>query len=220
MKLAPRLTRREKVFLAFGALVAVVALFYVLVHEPRLARRDRERAALDTDLQTLRQARVVVSKQAELEARLKAAHDEIAQVEARVPGTRHIPGFLVLIESAARKESVRINTLKVGQEIKEKSLLAYSIDITATGSFDGHWRFLRALEELPRLVNIESFSLRGGDKGALTAFYQVKIYADPSKGAGESERAEIGPNLPMGRGDPFRPASPVDRDEKTKRVTR
>jgi type IV pilus assembly protein PilO len=160
-------------------------------------RANARRAALDADTQTKQQALVnlklatagvadVNKKIGDLEAAIKFFDDKL-------PPQREVDNILQEVTQISQSAGLTTQTVKPDKSEKAANYSEEPIELTVNGSFEGIYRFLVGLEQLPRLTRVTQLQLVKNavkkdkddttNQGAITAHMTLSIYFAPDADA-------------------------------------
>ncbi|MEW6524796.1 MAG: type 4a pilus biogenesis protein PilO [Bacillota bacterium] len=215
MKLAPRLTRREKVLLGILAVLVAVTCLYVYVHEPH----RRRLLQLDAEIQRLalkvRESRSSYRDLPVIEAQIASVNAELTALERQLPAAVDYAEVLVYLHDAAVRTGVRVTAVQVADQVTAPLDLRQAVNFTVVGSYPALRGFFSRLEAMPNVgLAVDHLLLLPVDPanpdGLVTAqytlwFYTVRVPA--GEPAPVSPPGDLIPRLPAvpGRTNPFAP---------------
>lgn len=164
-----------------AAALAILAVMFVM---PRGARVNDLRAELDS-------ANAALTGLQGTLAELRAASDDqgaladLRAVANLVPSSADLPGYIALLEDAARTAGVDLNRIEPGQPGSgASSASVIPVTIGVEGSYFQLSRFLFELEHLPRLSKVAGVNVVKADT-VLAMTVSAEIYTtDASVGPG------------------------------------
>lgn len=199
-----RLTAREKAILTLVAVVGALVAFYLLVHEPLLARLDQIGNEAEDSRTRLTQARALVKEQSKLEESLEQARKEVERLNRKIPGSEAQALFLYHLSQIEASSSVSVTSLKIMEPQDAQTFKEYPVELTVAGPYLGHVRFFQALEGLPQMVRVDKVAFKAGEGSTMSVPYLLRIFMDPT-----GNRLTSVPEFPApGKENPFAAPSP------------
>jgi len=184
----PVLAAIVSVVVILAALVLLLLPRYSATSERReqLREAEQQEEALQAQLAELKQAR----RQARVLQR------GLARLEARVPPTADQPSLIRLLQAAADRAAVDLESVVPGSPVTgtQAGVSSVPVQMVITGSFFQVEEFLFRLETLPRAMKVTQITVAPGPAGLpelnlnLTAeVYTTDVSAGPGSEPGPSE---------------------------------
>lgn len=172
MKLGPR----ESAVLAL--VLAIPIASYALVFAPQ--NKDIHSALLEMrhKQELLDSLRIETARNEDLAEANRGISDRIAEIEARLPGTKEVDNIVRQVSELAISSGLTPPTLASGKPIATGSYWEQPLTVTSTGNFTGYYRFLQKLERLPRITRIPDFDLKRDPKndGIVAIEFTLSIF--------------------------------------------
>lgn len=185
------LPRPQRIALLIGMVLALLALDYFLIYEPRSGeikrlseeienkRRDRDKKKLETSgLAGLRE------EQRRLEGMVKEAM-------AQLPDRKEIPDLLSGISSKAREAGLEIMVFRPRAENLQDFYAEVPVDIVVKGSFHNLGIFFDEVGRMNRLINISNITLRNPKLDGDRIELEASALATAFRFLDEGERARV-----------------------------
>lgn len=180
----------RSVLVALGAVAVLVAwiLAFYLPQTHKLTALNTQRATLQSTVTTDEAHLERVKTEAQHVTQIRAMYNEF---EGYVPSTESLYPYIHTISSAAKATGVTITSLSPGT-LSTATGTAYSaIPITASvrGTYDHLLAFIKRLYDLPRLTDVNSFSISGGGprtsrSTVLSATFELAIFTSQRPSGG------------------------------------
>jgi type IV pilus assembly protein PilO len=168
---------RQAVF--FLLLLAIPTAGYFVVFRPlneKIKVAKQEIAHKESMLAELRKATAQTEDLAKANQEMQAA---IEAIQARLPSTKEMDNVLRQVANLAAKAGLKIPQFRKNEQILPAGLASEQpLDIEITGDFDGFYRFLLDLEQLPRITRIPDFNIVRSDKvdGEMKTKLTLSVY--------------------------------------------
>ncbi len=208
--LGQKLTRRERLFLAVGGLVFLVAALYLLAYEPLHGELVLLEERLRAQEVLLAEARRLSGEREAIEADIENTLRLIQEFDEGVPAGLDRPGLIAYLARSASEAGVTDLHIKFGPSTTAGPYTRHEIEVLVSGDFHSQLAFLRLLETMPRRVVVSGVEfvtpeLANGalNYGLLEATYSFWVYSQ--EGSGRAVMGGMSPERPAGRPDPFSP---------------
>lgn len=160
---------RRAVAIAFGAAVGLLLLWFLLLWSPQGKSLDKAKKRQEAAEVTNTQLEVRLSRLRDAQKntpQLLAAEDELRRA---VPDSPDLAQFILDANDAATAAGV--DFISISPAVPEASLTGgppvVKLSITVTGSYFATLDYLHRLEELPRIVVIDSLGLTESDNNGV-----------------------------------------------------
>jgi len=173
------MTNATRQLLFFVVLLAMPLASYFLVFKPQNREISRARKEIELKQAMLEKLREATSQSADLARANDQMKQSIEAIQARLPNTKEMDNVLRQVSGLAGKEGLRVPQFKKNDKILPAGLaMEQPIDIEITGDFDGFYKFLLDLEQLPRITRIPDFSIVRSDKvdGEMKTKLTLSVY--------------------------------------------
>jgi len=117
----------------------------------------------------------------DLYAEIAAYEEKISELRANLPSSWDIPGFASELYRLLGKNGVHGHNLNFGEPAREGGLHYVTAEFSLRGEKESLYRFLSALERLPRKAEFTYFSLAQGEDGLYNADLILEIYMLPEQ---------------------------------------
>lgn len=181
---------RELIFLVVLVAVPAASLFYVFrPHNERIQEQIQEIERKDAELVQLDE---VLSKLEDLDRAIEDGLELISMVESKLPTEQNVDEILDQIWRVTVGNGLTVKSVKTDKVADEGLYRELPLAMVVEGNFDGFYRFLLELENLPRITRIHEMTLerlqtRGGEDGPagqMKAEFTLSIYFQPRTGLG------------------------------------
>lgn len=227
------LTARERSLLIVAFLILYSVGFAFWVYQPFTERIAALELQLAEERSKLENARTILHRLDEIEARITALSTEMEELDVLVPGDNRVAHFLYYCWQWERASGARVRNIIFADPGEVKNFVEYQVDFTVVGTYEAQVNFLAQLEGMDRLVRVDRVILvpqdltagdetegDGSDSGSgglvsslpstdiVTSRYVVHLFVDPMKApeaATEPPGEGLTFTLPVGRRTPFLP---------------
>jgi type IV pilus assembly protein PilO len=165
-----------KFLCVFTVMMAFVLWFYMYVLLPQELRITELKAA---KMELERKNAVVQDfskKHADTNTYLAEIDKKTAWVDAMLPNSAELGGFLTQLEQAAEASSVQLSEVKPGQNISKAGYQAVPIEVTIRGTFAQILSFLQRLDNAKRFTSVNNVSVKS-QQGMLDGKLTIVIYS-------------------------------------------
>lgn len=165
------LTAREKTLIIFAFLLIYAVGFVFWIYRPFTEKIADLRVQLAEERSKLENARTVLHRLEDIEARIAELTKEMQQLDLMVPGDNRVPEFLYACWQWERATGARVRDMTFGAVAATGSYEEYSVNFTVVGTYEAQVGFLARLEGMNRLVRVDSVRLlpqdtsSGGEAG-------------------------------------------------------
>jgi len=179
---------RELIFLVVLVAVPAASLFYVFrPHNERIQEQIQEIERKDAELVQLEK---VLAKAPDLGLAIEDGLELISMVEGKLPTEQNVDEILDQIWRVTVGNGLTVKSVKTDKVADEGLYRELPLAMVVEGNFDGFYRFLLELENLPRITRIHEMTLerlqqRGADQGPagqMKAEFTLSIYFQPRSG--------------------------------------
>jgi type IV pilus assembly protein PilO len=177
---------REVVFLVVLLVVPVASYFYVF--KPRNAEIRQAQKEVEIKQAKLDKLRQVTAKIEDIGLAIEQGRSAIDLVEAKLPSARDVEVILEDVWQLAASARLDVKSIKSENAVPSAGYMEQPLAVSMEGNFDGFYRFLMALENLPRITRLHSLKLerksfaRGepDNTGIMRADFTLSIYFQPT----------------------------------------
>jgi len=184
-----KLGLRELIFLIVLVAVPAASLFYVFrPHNERIQAAMEEIREKEAELVQLERLPQELGSIGEA---IEDGRELIAMIEGKLPTERNVDQILDQVWQVTVGNGLNVKSVKTEKVQNEGLYRELPLVMVVEGDFDGFYRFLLELENLPRITRIhdmmlERFEARGGDDGPaagrMKAEFTLSIYFQPREG--------------------------------------
>jgi type IV pilus assembly protein PilO len=163
----------------FAVLLAVPIASFFLVFKPQNDEIARAKLEIDHKKALLEKLRVATSQTEDLQRANQAIRESIDSIQARLPTGKEMDDVLRQVSSLAGKTGLKVpHFKKADKSISAGLAMEQPIEVEITGDFDGFYRFLLELEQLPRITRIPDLAITRSEKvdGEMDAKFTLSIY--------------------------------------------
>lgn len=166
-------------FLFSAVLLALPVCSYYAVFQPVNGKIEQGKKEIEHKQALLTKLREATSQTADLQR----ANDEIRQsidsLQAKLPSSKEMDNVLRQVSSIAAKNGLKVPTFKKNDKTAPAGpAMEQPLDIEITGDFDGFYKFLLDLEQLPRITRLTDLEVVRSDKvdGELKTKLVLSVY--------------------------------------------
>ncbi|MFG0328724.1 MAG: type 4a pilus biogenesis protein PilO [Phycisphaerales bacterium] len=159
-------------------LLAIPVASFMLVFKPRNAEIQEAKEEISrkrADLQKLSETTLRIN---DLGAAIVSWEEAIDLIEAKLPGEQQVDQVLRQAWEIADRHGLVIDSVAPDKKLDAGQFMELPIKVELSGDFDGFYRFLLDLEQLPRLTRIKNLKMeRMSDvDGAMTAKFTLSVF--------------------------------------------
>ena len=171
---------RKTLLIAIGAVVGVVVLWWFLLWSPRQAKvaEARERAEAAETRQADLELRVARLKDLEEDQALKQS--QLEELRVAIPDQPNLAQFILDANEAANKAGIEFLTISPQPPTAESAIggaAPVNLSITVAGGYFQVLDYLNRLDDLRRIVVVDSLNVTPGGTGAQSTKLSVSITA-------------------------------------------
>ncbi len=157
-----QLTKREGLLLSAFGILLILYLFYVLAYKPLILKTQK---LIDENKEVIKMGYRVEAADKMMADNAESQKQAFAEFSEKVPEKAYLPETIDFLEKLSKDNKVE---LLMTQYILSEDLLISNIkeecqeclfEIDLTGSYLNLTKFIRGIEDAPRLYNIESISM-------------------------------------------------------------
>lgn len=148
------------------ALVGVPLASFFLVFQPQNREIERAKTEIQLKRTMLDKVREETARSADLKRSNEKIGEAIKSIEARLPSDKEMDLVLRDVAEIAGRCGMKLPVFKRGEKpLPAGQALEQPLEVQLTGDFDGFYKFLLELENLPRIVRIPDLKLSRADEG-------------------------------------------------------
>ena len=179
---------RELLFLIILVAVPAASLFYVFrPHNVRIEQQLEEIQRKELELVQLHE---VLSQVDDLDRALAEGRELISMIEGKLPTEQNVDEILDQVWQVTVGNGLAVKSVKASKVEDEGLYRELPLEMVVEGSFDGFYRFLLQLENLPRITRVHEMHLErlkaesssAGMFGQMKAVFTLSIYFQPRSG--------------------------------------
>ena len=166
-------------------LLAVPLATWQFVFIPRNQEIDQAMETIQERENRLQQIAAVVVTLGDLREAVREGEAAIRRVEAKLPSRRDVETMLEQLWQVARRNELTVKSVKTMPPVTSTVYRELPLKVQLKGPFEGYYRFLLELENLPRITRIFNMDIKriepgrnagDFDPGAITADFELSIY--------------------------------------------
>jgi len=178
-----RLGSRELVVLLMILAIPVAA--YALVFRPQNAEIRAAAQEIEHKRERLEQLRRETSRNEDLERANAEIQGEIAKIEDRLPSSQGVDRIVREVSALAVAAGLQPPTMKSEGAVAASLYKEQPLKMSTRGDFLGFYRFMQAVERMPRITRVTEMNLRRDDKtNEIEAQFTLSIYFQDESSAG------------------------------------
>jgi len=168
-----------RTMLLFLVLLALPVCSYFVVFRPVNAKIDQGMKEIGHKQARLDKLREVTAQTDDLQRDNEKIADAIRTIQSRLPNTKEMDNVLRQVSGLAGKNGLKVPQFKkTEQTMAAGDATEQPLDIEITGDFDGFYKFLLDLEQLPRITRITDMTIARSDKvdGEMKTRFTLSVY--------------------------------------------
>lgn len=185
-----RIGFRELIF--FLVLLAVPVASFIYVFMPR--NRETQQAMSDIEVKQANLDRLaeVSAKIDDLGLAIERGEQSIRIIEEKLPTEQHVDAILEQVWTMAEENGLVVKSVKSKKRVPAALYMELPLETVMEGDFNGFYKFMLALEQLPRITRVHEMKLvrlatqPGGAQalGKVKAEFTLSIYFESPGAAG------------------------------------
>ena len=171
-----KFTTRELIL--FLAVLMVPILSYFVVFKPQSKKIEQANTQIQHHKESLAALRVETAKNEDLRATNDEISARIEDMESLLPSGKEIDMIVRQVSALAVESGLTPPTLKSAKPVAAARFREQPLEMSTSGSFEGFYEFLLALERLPRLTRVVNFVLKDSSEEGVEveAEFTLSIY--------------------------------------------
>ena len=180
---------RELIFLVILVAVPAVSMFFVF--KPRNAEIKQALDEINSKQAQLARLDAVAERIDDLGIEIERGREAIRTIEEKLPSQQGVETILQQVWEIAAAKNLVVKSFKSEKPISSAQYGEQPLKIEMNGNFNGFYRFMIELENLPRITQVRDLSLERLDSGLasttnaeMTAKFTLSIYYESGSGSG------------------------------------
>ncbi|MCR9075311.1 MAG: type 4a pilus biogenesis protein PilO [bacterium] len=178
-----KFTTRELIL--FLAVLMVPILSYFIVFKPQSEKIEQAKTEIQHRKERLNTLRIETARNEDLRSANTEISGRIAEMESLLPSGKEIDLIVRQVSALAVESGLTPPTLKSEKPVAAARFREQPLKMSTSGSFEGFYEFLLALERLPRLTRVVDLLLKDStDEGVeVEAEFTLSIYFQNEEGS-------------------------------------
>ena len=152
-------------FLFSAVLLALPVCSYFVVFRPVNAKIEQGKKEIQHKQALLSKLREATSQTADLQRANDQIRQSIDSLQAKLPSSKEMDNVLRQVSGIAAKNGLKIPNFKKNDKTAPAGMaMEQPLDIEITGDFDGFYKFLLDIEQLPRITRFTDLEIVRSDK--------------------------------------------------------
>jgi len=164
-------------------LLGMLVLSYPLLFKPLNQQRDQARAETKDKQEQLNKLAGAMAHTKDMNLEIENLRKAITFLRSKLPQEQEMDKVLQEVWKAAKDNGLNIKSVRNGKAILGDNYSEQPIKMVIEGPFNpGFYKFLSAVEQLPRLTKINDMKIEADEKnnGSITADFILTIYYEAS----------------------------------------
>lgn len=149
-------------------LLAVPLSAWYFVFIPRNADIDRTTRAIAEREDQLQLISTAISQMGDVRQAVLDGEAAIERVEAKLPSRQDVESILEQVWQVARRNDLTVKSVKTMPPVSSTVYRELPLRVDLEGSFEGYYRFLLELENLPRITRIFNMRIRRPGRSSMS----------------------------------------------------
>nr|KXH70498.1 MAG: hypothetical protein AM324_09990 [Candidatus Thorarchaeota archaeon SMTZ1-83] len=179
------MANRTKIILVV-VVVALVVVYYRFVWTPASRKLADRRDVYHKVSTELRKTEVVAANLERVQRRYEVLTERWEKAKVMLPKEKEVPSLLEGITTAGMKSGIKFDLFEPQATLPRGIYSEFPINVGVTGDFHDMAKFLSAIGNLPRIVNIADIQLKGTTKKMLDVDFKALTYIITEGGGGEN----------------------------------
>lgn len=178
-----KFTARELIL--FLAVLMVPIVSYFIVFKPQSEKIEQAKTEITHRKERLSALRIETARNEDLRAVNEEIGQRIAEMESLLPSGKEIDKIVRQVSALAIESGLTPPTLKSEKPVAAARFREQPLEMSTSGSFEGFYEFLLALERLPRLTRVVDLILKDSteDGVEVEAEFTLSIYFQNEEGS-------------------------------------
>ncbi len=174
---------RQVLYVCVLLAVPIAAWYFVFV--PRNEDIDRTTQAITERENQLQMISTAISEMGDVRQAVLDGEAAIERVEAKLPSRQDVESILERVWQVAKRNDLAVKSVKTMPAVTSTVYHELPLRVDLEGPFEGYYRFLLELENLPRITRIFNMHLKrprqtrmskDQDPGDIHAEFELSIY--------------------------------------------
>ncbi|RKZ26717.1 hypothetical protein DRQ20_02300 [bacterium] len=174
MMAKPDISRNLLILIGVGVIILVG--YYFMDHSKKKKEIKRLEKIHSAYAESLRVARETAARLEEVQRQYEIVKLQHQKAQEMLPKEENIPDVLRSLTRVGAASGVNFLLFKKEQKESKGKYAVIPISIQVSGSYHEIARFLAAINNLSRIVNVENLTLAPGREGGVTASFLAKTY--------------------------------------------
>lgn len=158
-----KLTFKQQLAVLAVIVVAALGLYFYFVWQPQATRLASVDQQTEEEEVKMASAKATLTGLENLKRSAPKIEAKITKINKKIPKTPELPPFLVQLQNMANDASVSITQIKPGEPKDEAGFSRMEVDLQVSGSYMAIENFLFRLENAPRAMRVDQYSVRISD---------------------------------------------------------
>ncbi|MFG0327639.1 MAG: type 4a pilus biogenesis protein PilO [Phycisphaerales bacterium JB037] len=172
---------RELVLVA--VLIAVPVASFFLVFKPQNEAIEAKAAEIEHKEQMLEQLTRESQRSVDLETENARLADKIAEFESRLPNNKGVDLIVGQVSELAMRSGMGAPAMKNAKPIKAALYWEQPLELKVSGTPEGAYRFMQAIERLPRITRVPDLKMTWDKDRMVEMEFTLSIYFQDEGGA-------------------------------------
>ncbi|MHA7814779.1 MAG: type IV pilus inner membrane component PilO [Phycisphaerales bacterium] len=171
-----KFTARELIL--FLAVLMVPIVSYFIVFKPQSEKIEQAKTEIQHRKERLTALRIETARNENLRAANAEIGQRIVEMESLLPSGKEIDKIVRQVSALAVEAGLSPPTLKSEKPVAAARFREQPLEMSTSGSFEGFYEFLLALERLPRLTRVVDLILKDSTEDGIEveAEFTLSIY--------------------------------------------
>lgn len=153
------LTKIQRILISAGAVVAIIALFVMVLYMPSIEKLDHLDNAIRQNKEKLAKTKSDARAYNKFRKKMEDAKERFHKIAQALPNSDEIPSLLTGISQAGKKAGLTFLLFEPQAEVKKDFYAELPIKTVLLGSYHDLGMFFDRLAGLSRIVNVTRFSI-------------------------------------------------------------
>ncbi|MBL4699498.1 MAG: type 4a pilus biogenesis protein PilO [Phycisphaerales bacterium] len=169
----------------FLAVLMLPIVSYFVIFQPQSANIEQAQSEINHKKEMLQSLRLETSRNDDLKKSNEVILARIDEMEALLPSNKEVDLIVRQVSALAIESGLTPPTLKSTKPVAAARFREQPLDMSTEGSFEGFYKFLLAIEKLPRITRIVDMVIKDSNEEGMEieADFTLSIYFQVDQGA-------------------------------------
>jgi type IV pilus assembly protein PilO len=159
-----KLPTPQKVAIVAGISLIILLVYWFRFYQPKIQRIVAEESKLADLTHKMKEKEIIADNYEKFKEEMTTKQEKLRRSVAELPDQKEIPDLLKNISNMSQKAELEVQLFKPLGEQPAQFYSRVPVELKFTGSYHEIGMFFYYVGKLPRIVNIENFSIKNAQK--------------------------------------------------------